>query len=373
MGSTTIRRMSLVFLALCFGVALAMVALPAGADVFNMPDGMTNLETVPVGNPGNAADTRYVAAGSPGYGAVDYTYSIGKYEVTAGQYCQFLNAVATTDDPYALYSDLMYGHSGDGCQIQRLGSPGSYSYQVAADYADRPINYVSLWDGYRFSNWLCNGQPTGPAGAGTTETGAYTLNGYNGQDGRWIIRNAGATWVIPTEDEWYKAGYYDPNKPGGAGYWDYPTRSNTAPGRDMSEATNPGNNANYYISSSPYIAIPIDSGVYWTTEVGQFDLSLGPYGTFDLGGNVGERNSTVVASSSEIADYGIRGGAYGSSADILKAASRYFRNPVNSAESPGLGLRVAQVPEPSSIILLILGGFTLGKRRTPSSLAKDKS
>jgi hypothetical protein len=58
----------------------------AWADVFNMPPGLTSLGFVPVGNPGNAADTRYAM---PGYGAVGHAYSIGKYEVTAGQYCEF--------------------------------------------------------------------------------------------------------------------------------------------------------------------------------------------------------------------------------------------------------------------------------------------
>ena len=43
-----------------------------------------------------------------------------------------------------------------------------------------------------------------------------------------ITRNAGATYFIPSENEWYKAAYY---KGGGtnAGYWLYPTKSNTAP------------------------------------------------------------------------------------------------------------------------------------------------
>ena len=36
------------------------------------------IETVPVGNPGNEPDTRYE---TPGYGGVNYTYNIGKYEV----------------------------------------------------------------------------------------------------------------------------------------------------------------------------------------------------------------------------------------------------------------------------------------------------
>ena len=62
-----------------------------------------NIESVPVGNIGNSADTRYE---TPGYGAVDYEYRIGKYEVTAGQYCEFLNAVAASDT-YGLYSSGM--------------------------------------------------------------------------------------------------------------------------------------------------------------------------------------------------------------------------------------------------------------------------
>ena len=42
----------------------------------------------------------------PGFGAVGYMYNIGKYEVTAGQYCEFLNKVAATDT-YGLYNDSM--------------------------------------------------------------------------------------------------------------------------------------------------------------------------------------------------------------------------------------------------------------------------
>ncbi|MHC5191365.1 MAG: formylglycine-generating enzyme family protein, partial [Planctomycetota bacterium] len=59
------------------------------------------IDWVTVGNPGNIADTTF---GSPNpCGAVDYEYQIGKYEVTAGQYTEFLNAVAATDT-YGLYS-----------------------------------------------------------------------------------------------------------------------------------------------------------------------------------------------------------------------------------------------------------------------------
>lgn len=42
-------------------------------------------------------------------------------------------------------------------------------------FVNRPVNYVSFWNGNRFANWLSNGQSTGAQGAGTTETGTYTL------------------------------------------------------------------------------------------------------------------------------------------------------------------------------------------------------
>jgi hypothetical protein len=75
--------------------ALLASAVAAQADtipnVFNMPAGDTSLQFISVGDPGNAADS------TTGLGAVGYTYQRGKYDVTLGQYCQFLNAVAKTD------------------------------------------------------------------------------------------------------------------------------------------------------------------------------------------------------------------------------------------------------------------------------------
>jgi formylglycine-generating enzyme len=128
------------------------------------------VDLVTVGNPGNAPDTRY---NGTSVGSVGYIYRIGKYEVTAGQYTAFLNAVAKSD-PHLLCNPYM-GQPlavSSGCNIQRIGSPGSYVYTVAPDWANRPVNYVSFWDAVRFANWLHNGQPNGPEGPGTTEDGA---------------------------------------------------------------------------------------------------------------------------------------------------------------------------------------------------------
>ena len=192
----------------------------ASADVFNMGPGLTSLEMVTVGNPGNTGEWSGTSYGGYGEdricGEVDYTYSIGKYEVTAAQYCNFLNAKAKSD-PYSLYTPVMdtkwYAW---GCNIKQSGVDGSYTYSVAPDWANRPVNLVSYWSALRFANWLNNGQ-----GEGDTETGAYTINGYTGFDQAPIIRNSNAKWFLPSEDEWYKAAYYDSNKPGGAGYYKY--------------------------------------------------------------------------------------------------------------------------------------------------------
>jgi formylglycine-generating enzyme required for sulfatase activity len=302
---------------------------------------------VPVGNPGNAADTH-----GAGYGSVGYEYNIGKFEVTAGQYTAFLNAVGGVDT-YALYNTKMSGiDSGSGITRNGSGTVGApYTYSVAPNSANRPVNYVSWGDAVRFANWLTNGK-----GNGSTETGAYDPNGAI-TDSALIgvaVPSAArrATWsngekpyfLLPSEDEWYKAAYYNPAN---GAYFDYPTSSNTVPGRDMTETTMPGNNANYQAGSGTY-----------TTIVGEFQLSDSPYGTFDQGGNVFEWNEAVYSVSNRI----WRGGAFGFGAPDLLASARYVIDR-SLAEDTSAGFRVSVVPEPATLSLLALGGLAMMRRQ----------
>ena len=160
-----------------------------------------------VGDAGNAPDI----TGSPNpVGAVAYNYRISKHEVTNDQYVQFLNKVAKSDRN-GLFDVNM--------DITQSGTAGSFSYLADLGFETHPVSYVSFLDAMRFVNWLENGQ--GPAG---TETGVYSIS-----DGTAEVRATGAKYFIPSEDEWYKAAYFDPTLAISGGYWDFPTRSNTPP------------------------------------------------------------------------------------------------------------------------------------------------
>ncbi|NQU76950.1 MAG: SUMF1/EgtB/PvdO family nonheme iron enzyme [Planctomycetes bacterium] len=327
-------------------VAYAAVLLTAGAvqaGVFNMTGGLTSLEFVPVGNPGNAGELSGWAAGGYGpnviAGAVDYTFSMGKFEVTAGQYTEFLNAVAKTDT-YGLYNTSMWS-STYGCKIERSGNSGSYTYSVASDWANRPVNYVSWGDAARFANWLTKGQPAGEQGLATTEDGSYYLNGVTSDIALIAVTRKtvaqGGRYYIPSEDEWYKAAYHKNDGVTG-NYFDYTTSSNSMPSNDLLTPDG-GNNANFYQGD-----YTID-GPYYRTEAGQFELSDSPYATFDQGGNVWEWTEAVLYGAFR----GMRGGSFGyDDVNSLHAAGRDLNLP--AYEDDYIGFRVTAAPEPASFL-----------------------
>ena len=217
------------------------------------------IDLVTVGNPGNPGD---INGGI--FGSVASAYRIAAKEVTNAQYVEFLNAKAATDT-LELYHTSMNTFPQGG--ITRSGVSGSYTYSVKPDvmnvepnfttytYGDKPVVYVSWYDAIRFANWMHNGQ-----GTGSTETGAYTILGGTptptNPDA--IVRNGGAQWFLPTENQWYKAAYY--NGTSGA-YFDYPTGTNTAPDNQL-PAADTGNSANFFgiVSTTGNYRLPDDAG-----------------------------------------------------------------------------------------------------------------
>ncbi len=311
----------------------ALVDYSVGFRLADVSEPPVVIETVSVGNPANPGELSGEGAGGYGQdricGAVDYVYNIGKFEVTAGQYTEFLNAVAA-DDTYELYStdmwDLPYA-----CKIERTGSPGSYSYSIAPEWANRPVNYVSWGDAARFCNWLHNGQPTGAQDFSTTENGSYYLNGATSDAALMAVtRVPDATWVIPSEDEWYKAAYHHGDGATG-NYFDYPTSSDTVPSNDLVDP-DPGNHATFY-DGDYTVGSP-----YYRTENGAHEYSDSPYNTFDQGGNVYEWTETVISDSYRC----LRGGAFYLDDSRMHAAFRQAMHPTN--QHFGYGFRVGRAP-----------------------------
>ena len=319
---------------------LAAVLLAAGGATADV-----TIETVPVGNPGNADDIH-----GDGYGGVAYEYNIGKYEVTAGQYTEFLNAVdAAGTDPYDLYNSDM--GSGYGGITFTAGDPNGTKYEVRPGRGNMPVNYVSFWDACRFANWLHNGQ-----GAGDTETGAYTLM-PDGIANNTVTRNPAWQWAVTSDDEWYKAAYYDG---GSSVYYDYPTGSDTAPTAESPAGTDLVNgSANYNPAVGPLLAVGDPSAVDDLTDVGAYTTkpSDSPYGTFDQGGNVWEWNEPILGPSYR----GVWGGSFGSGDFTLRAAIQLGISPTD--DSSGIGFRVSEVPEPGSAALLLASVVGLLARR----------
>jgi len=276
-------------------------------------DDIDRIEWVPVGSPGNAPDTASNCFGAP-CGQVDYNYYISKYDVTNAQYAEFLNAVAASD-PYSLYNPAMGSDASNG-GITRSGSSGIYTYAVKAGFAHVPVTYVSFYDAARFANWLSTG---------TTETGAYTLIGGtpSPSNGLTVTRNPGAVTFLPSENEWYKAAYYDAAT---ASYFAFPAGS-SAP----TECTAPG--------ATPNTA-NCGGVVGHVTHVGAYAGSASPNGTFDQGGNVYQWNEQIVAGSAR----GLRGGGWDDDTnESLAAASPNLGVDPADDSFPDIGFRVASV------------------------------
>ena len=158
-----------------------------------------------------------------------------------------------------------------------------------------------------------------------------------------ITRNAGARWFLTSENEWYKAAYLRPRARARI--------SNIRPAatryRRKMLLLGGSNSANYFVSRP-------DGGGDLTNVVA-YTETKSPYGAFDMGGNVYERNEALHWRL-------VSGLAW---RFVLQHATELASGPGNDAITSHahytIGFRVASVPEPTSLCLAVFlgdrGGF----------------
>ncbi len=291
-------------------------------------------DLVTVGDPGNLADPL------TGLGAVEEVFQIGKYATTALQWSVFLNSIDLVEgnklDPRHLYHPAMFREDDPSCCLERVttvlkpDASTQYEQQLREKkvtlffvknfgtlaghyYAAMPITRVSIDDVKRYCNWLHHGAPSFQELNATTlmitETGAYDFtNGKNGE------LQPGARYFIPNLQQWYKAAYYHALGQPTAGYFLYTTASNLLPKRlpsfenyfeDPSQPLQQHPNvkktgANYAELAAAwphwkfYYKEEAGEKNILTTPVGSFKDSPGPYGTYDMGGNVRQWTSDFI-------------------------------------------------------------------------------
>lgn len=290
-------------------------------------------DLVTVGDPGNSPDN-HSHANRNGYGHVNYSYQIGTYEVTNAQYAEFLNAAAKSD-PYNLYHVSMGEVTHGG--IERGGSEGSYVYTVKEGHENRPVVFVDLSDAMYFSNWLTNGQ-----GSGDISTGSYDMSLPIAQAVNRLASQAPGQvqYFIASENEWYKAAYYDPTLNDGAGgYWAYATQSDTAPSPSGPTALPNRGNLNRWVNRS--------------TSAGSYEGSYSYYGAFDFEGNVSEFTDTLRPNGTSWVRRGVSN--WGNN---LTGAANLGSDPIDThAQTVGFRIvAVTAIPEPSGVTMLSIAG-----------------
>jgi formylglycine-generating enzyme required for sulfatase activity len=315
------------------------------------------LTTVDVGAPGNApvgivpftdaiyrscADAPNTAKGCQMVGSVGYPYEIGQVDITVAQYVDFLNTVdATGRDPYRLYSKVesstawpKYG------QIDFSGArPDGEHYSVAyPEWNDKPYGFTTFLSAARFINSLNNGRVLSrkESASGRFHSTSYRVRlSRRTETGMYDLTRPGATrtgtsgFVVPSQDEWIKAAYYDPRGSGTYSYWKYPTNPgvfgdgtatapsavllNPANGDVTNAATQPL--ANYHASGLPAPTwcpsqvsakdcstvnpLGLDAATYASLYQGSLSTvgqaaTLSPWGTLDQGGNAVEWTDTIT-------------------------------------------------------------------------------
>ncbi len=243
-------------------LALALPALAAARPKLHLPKpAVVSFRVAQVGSPGNPSvgivpftDAIYgsCAEAPPEpkigklpdpcqqVGNVPYRYGIGELEVTVRQWVAFLNTV----DPRGRNRAHLYAETESGTAWPRFGQidfaagarPGHHYSAAAPEWLDKPYAFANFLRAARFDNSLFNGRVLSRRRSGANGFGYVTYRvrlsrrtatGMYDMHERAPVRTHKAGFVIPSQNEWIKAAYYDPTGGGTDSYWKYPTNPGT--------------------------------------------------------------------------------------------------------------------------------------------------
>jgi len=288
-----------------FAAVTLSIQPSAQGDTFGTSGNEFTIDFVNIGNTGNAADTTT-------YGAVPYEYRASIHEISQ-------NAITK-----ATASGMANVTAGAWTGNQPAANISWYEAAAFVNFLNtnsgKTAAYNLAWSGSAWSMTL------------QSSSNAWTLGGTN------LYRNKDAYYFLPSENEWYKAAYYNA---AGTNYFLYPTASSSVP-TAVASGTNAGSAVYDSVASVP--AIVASAG------------GLSPYGTMGQGGNVWELNESAFdgANSSSSEDRVFRGGDSSDTESLLRSSDRFDNVP--TLESNNIGFRVASVPEPSTYALLLMTG-----------------
>jgi hypothetical protein len=280
------------------------------ADTFGSGPNEFTIDFVPIGNPGNAGESNEGT-----FGGVSYLYRMGTYELSKAS-------------------------------INRAAASGASNLPVVEDN-NKPVGSLTWYQAAAFVNWLntstghqaaynLNGDATGMSLWSSAE--AWQLGGQN------LFRHKDAYYFLPSENEWYKAAYHKNDGITG-NYWDYATASDAVPTAVINGTT---------AGTAVYNYNPVPPG----PAVSPADIDnaggLSAYGTMGQSGSLREMLEGASDRSNNTAGElrAIRGGYW------QDPNPAYISSASRASASPAFGLaitgfRVASVPEPAGVALLI--------------------
>jgi MYXO-CTERM domain-containing protein len=292
----------------------------AQADTFGSGANTFTIDFVSIGNTNNASDTT-------GFGAVPYHYRVGTYEISQDA-------------------------------IDKATASGMANVTAGAWAGNQPAANINWYEAAAFVNWLNTSTGKQAAYDLTFSDGSWSMSLWSSEQawqlgGENLIRNKDAYYFLPSENEWYKAAYYNPD---GSDYFLYPTGSNTSP-TAVASGTD-ADTAVYGMATSAPAIVDSTGG-------------LSAYGTMGQGGNVWEWNET--ARENAPADHRVyRGGDWDNPETPLQSS---FRTSVSAdTQTSTIGFRVASVeegptpiPEPgtwaAAVLLVGAAGYSRWRRR----------